>query len=80
MLLDRLIDKAGDSNPQLFRELKERFTVRNIGVAIASALVIQALVLMYFNGQIPVPTYKDTLSPGASVHQLIEKKDRKSVV
>ena len=73
MLLDRLIDKAGDSNPQLFRELKERFTVRNIGVALASALVIQALVLIYFNGQIPVPTYKDTLSPGASVHQLIEK-------
>ena len=56
MLLDRLIDKAGDSNPQLFRELKERFTVRNIGVALASALVIQALVLMYFDGQIPVPT------------------------
>ena len=73
MIIDRLIDKSGDSNPQLFRELKERLTVRNIGIAIAAAIVIQGLVLLYFNGQIPVPMYDDTAIAGASAHKLIQK-------
>ena len=73
MIIDRLIDKSGDSNPQLFRELKERLTLLNIGIAIAAAIVIQGLVLLYFNGQIPVPMYDDTAIAGASSHKLIEK-------
>ncbi len=72
MILSRLIDRAGDSNPQLFRELKERLTLRNIGIAIAAALLIQGLVLLYFNGQIPIPAYDDTSIAGASSHKLIE--------
>ncbi len=58
-MLDRLIDRMGDSNPQIFRELKERLTLRNIGIAVAGALVIQILVLLYFNGQIPIPMLSD---------------------
>jgi hypothetical protein len=50
----------GDSNPQIFRELKERLTLRNIGIAVAGALVIQILVLLYFNGQIPIPMLSDS--------------------
>jgi|GEM_PF-686013 len=72
MVLDRLIDRMGDSNPQIFRELKERLTVRNIGIAVAGALVIQGLVLLYFNGQIPIPIYDDPSSPGASIQKLRE--------
>ena len=75
MILDRLIDKVGNSNPQIFRELKERLTLRNIGIAIAAAIVIQGLVLLYFNGQIPVPMYDDTAIAGTSAHQLIETKN-----
>ena len=41
----------GDSNPQIFRELKERLTLRNIGVAVAGSLVIQVLVFSYFNSR-----------------------------
>jgi hypothetical protein len=59
-VLDRLIDRMGDSNPQIFRELKERLTLRNIGIAVAGALVIQILVLLYFNGQIPIPMLSDS--------------------
>ncbi len=59
MVLDRLIDRMGDSNPQIFRELKERLTLRNIGIAVAGALVIQILVLLYFNGQIPILVLSD---------------------
>jgi hypothetical protein len=55
VILDRLIDKLGDSNPQIFRELKERLKLRNIGIAIIGSLVIQAFILLYFNAQIPMP-------------------------
>ena len=72
MVLDRLIDRMGDSNPQIFRELKERLTARNIGIAVAGALVIQGLVLLYFNGQIPIPTYDEPSSLGASIQKLRE--------
>ncbi len=58
MILNALIDRASSSNPQIFRELKERLTPKNIGMAIAAAVTIQILVLLYFNGQIPVPSYE----------------------
>jgi hypothetical protein len=58
MMLNKTIDRLGDSNPQIFRELKERITPRNVGIAVVGALLIQGLVLLYFNGQIPVPTYE----------------------
>jgi hypothetical protein len=63
MILDRLIDKVGDSNPQIFRELKERLTIRNIGIAVVAALVIQLFILVYFNGQIPIPTFENYSTP-----------------
>jgi hypothetical protein len=57
MILDKLIDRMGNSNPQIFRELKERLTSRNIVLTIVVALVIQGFILLYFNSQIPVPEY-----------------------
>jgi hypothetical protein len=71
MILDGLINKLGDSNPQIFRELKERLTLRNIGIAVAATLLIQGFVLLYFNGQIPTPSFDS--SP---VHKLIEAHHR----
>jgi hypothetical protein len=55
MVLSKIIDRVGDSNPQIFRELKERLTIRNLGIAFGAALVIQVFVLLYFNSQLPVP-------------------------
>jgi hypothetical protein len=63
MLLARLIDKVGDSNPQIFRELKERLTLKNIAIAAIVSLLIQGLVLLYFNGQIPIPSYTNYPTP-----------------
>jgi hypothetical protein len=58
IMLARLIDRVGNVNPQLFRELKERLTIRNIGIASAIALTIQSLILFYYNTQLPPsPTY-----------------------
>jgi hypothetical protein len=72
MILNRLIDRVGDLNPQLFRELKERLTLRNIGIVFAAALLIQGFVLIYFNGQIPVPSYKTSSINGSSIRTLVE--------
>jgi hypothetical protein len=59
--LTNIIDKMGDSNPQVFRELKERLTPRNISLAIVCAAILQVLILLYFNGQIPIPAYEGVL-------------------
>jgi hypothetical protein len=52
--LTNIIDKVGDSNPQIFRELKERLTPRNISLALVCAAIVQGFVLLYFNSQIPI--------------------------
>jgi hypothetical protein len=52
--LTNIIDKVGDSNPQIFRELKERLTPRNITLALVCAVFVQGLILLYFNSQIPI--------------------------
>jgi hypothetical protein len=54
MKLGKIIDRIGDSNPQIFREFKERLTLRNLGIAIGASLLIQVFTLLYFNSQIPV--------------------------
>jgi hypothetical protein len=38
MILNNLIDKAGDWNPQIFRELKERLKLKNIGLATGASV------------------------------------------
>jgi MFS family permease len=69
LILDRLLDRIGDANPQIFRELKERLTLRNIGISVVATLIIQGFVLLYFNSQIPVPipeVYPNTLTKASS--------------
>ena len=48
------IDKFGDWNPQLIRELKGRFKVRNLSIAAIIAVSIQCLLLIGFSGQLPI--------------------------
>jgi hypothetical protein len=60
-ILDRLIDRTGNWNPQLFRELKQRLTPRNIAVATGLSLAIQGFIWFSFYNQLPVidSTVKD---------------------
>lgn len=67
-ILTNIIDKVGDSNPQIFRELKERLTPRNITLALVCAAIVQGLVLLYFNGQIPVPSDETLSAEKLGVH------------
>jgi hypothetical protein len=56
--LEQTIDRIGDFNPQLFRELKERLTARNIALTTIGSLGIQALVCLNYFSQIPTPTWR----------------------
>jgi hypothetical protein len=66
--LTNVIDKLGDSNPQIFRELKERLTPRNITLALVCAAIVQGLILLYFNGQIPIPTDEGLSAQKLGIH------------
>jgi hypothetical protein len=54
--LEKAIDRVGDWNPQIFRELKERWTLRNLGMAAGASLLVQAFTLFCFWSQLPVPS------------------------
>ncbi|MEG4858154.1 hypothetical protein QUB75_10720 [Microcoleus sp. K1-B6] len=51
-----LLDKIGNWNPQLFREIKGRLNIGNMAIASAFSLSGQLLLLMYYSAQIPVPS------------------------
>ncbi|MDP8934837.1 MAG: hypothetical protein M3N42_12025, partial [Cyanobacteriota bacterium] len=50
-----LLDKIGNWNPQLFREIKGRLNTGNMAIASALSLGAQLLLFMYYSAQIPVP-------------------------
>ena len=58
------IDRIGEWNPQLFREIKGRLKPRNILIAVTISLVGQLLVLMSFVNHLPdVPVLSEEHSP-----------------
>ncbi len=71
-MLDRLIDRAGNLNPQIFREFKQRLTPRNIGVAAVLSFLGQGFVWFSYYSQIPVanPRIKDVYSQYCNIPRL----------
>jgi hypothetical protein len=53
-ILDKIIDRVGDWNPQIFRELKERLTSRNIRITATLSLLVQGIVWFVYNSQIQI--------------------------
>ncbi|MEG4307921.1 MULTISPECIES: hypothetical protein [unclassified Microcoleus] len=49
-----LLDKVGNWNPQLFREIKGRLNIGNMAIASAFSLGPQLLLFMYYSAQLPV--------------------------
>ncbi len=49
-----VINQIGESNPQLFRELKGRLIPRNILISVAASLLGQLLLLMSFSSKLPI--------------------------
>ncbi len=54
-MIHRFLDRIGDFNPQLFREIKGRLRPRNILLAISVSLLGQFILWMSFQTQLPVP-------------------------
>lgn len=52
-MMSQLIDRIGESNPQLFREIKGRLKPRNIAIASAISIVGQLLVYLYYSSLLP---------------------------
>jgi hypothetical protein len=53
-----LLDKIGNWNPQLFREIKGRLNIGNVAIASALSLSAQLLLFKSVRAQIPVPPPK----------------------
>ena len=49
-----ILDRVGDWNAQLFREIKGRLKVRNVALTVAISLVSQLLLLFYGWSQIHI--------------------------
>ncbi|OCR02088.1 hypothetical protein BCD67_07860 [Oscillatoriales cyanobacterium USR001] len=54
-MLKTKLQQIGEFNPQLFREIKGRFNVRNIALSVGISLFGQLLLMMYHFAQLPVP-------------------------
>ncbi|MHC5933731.1 ABC transporter permease subunit [Nostoc sp.] len=55
-MMFNLIDKIGDWNPQLFRELKGRLKFFNVAIAVATSLLLQLVVFSYQLREFPDET------------------------
>ncbi|MFN6468149.1 MAG: ABC transporter permease [Nostoc sp. SerVER01] len=54
------IDKIGDANPQLLRELKGRLKFFNVAIAVATSLLLQLVVFLYQLREFPDEKYSLT--------------------
>jgi hypothetical protein len=57
-MINNLIDKVGDWNPQLFRELKGSLKVVNIAIAIGVSLFSQIVLFLYQLTELPDEHYR----------------------
>ncbi|MEH2313846.1 MAG: ABC transporter permease subunit [Nostoc sp.] len=59
-MMPNLIDKIGDWNPQLLRELKGRLKFLNVAIALATSLLLQMVVFLYQLREFPDKKYSLT--------------------
>ncbi|MEH2124794.1 ABC transporter permease subunit [Nostoc sp.] len=68
-----LIDKIGDWNPQLLRELKGRLKFFNVAIAVATSLLLQLVVVLYQFREFPNDKYSLT-GAYCGLRQVYEQK------
>ena len=59
-MMPNLIDKIGDWNPQLLRELKGRLKFFNVAIAVVTSLLLQLVVFLYQFYDFPNDKYSIT--------------------
>jgi hypothetical protein len=68
-MLNNFIDRLGEWNPQIFRELKERLSLKNLGITTVGTLIIQAFVWFYYNSMIPFPIPYTTKDGASAIYE-----------
>ncbi len=56
-MIINLVDKVGEWNPQLFRELKGRMKLMNVAIAVTSSLLLQLGIVLFQLGNFPDENY-----------------------
>ncbi|MEH2238373.1 ABC transporter permease subunit [Nostoc sp.] len=74
-MMSNLIDKIGDWNPQLFRELKGRLKFFNVAIAVATSLLLQLVVFLYQLRELPDDRYSLTATY-CRLHQVYELQQK----
>ncbi len=73
-----LLDRIGDWNPQLFREIKGRLKLRNVAIAIATSLLGQLVLFLFWVGQLPNSKSTYTGSPYCRLRDTFISHQRQS--
>jgi hypothetical protein len=55
-----LLDRIGEVNPQLFRELKGRLNKRNVTISVGISLIGQILIFLYYRTLLPIQSTEGT--------------------
>jgi hypothetical protein len=71
-----LLDRVGDWNPQLFREIKGRLKVRNVALAVATSLLGQLVLFLFWLGQVPNSENTYLGNPYCRLHLLHQQQYR----
>jgi ABC-2 family transporter protein len=58
-MLDKYIDRIGDWNPQLFRELKSRLTGNAVIITVAGSIITQVIESLFFFNNNPLSSQAD---------------------
>ncbi|MEA5602574.1 ABC transporter permease subunit [Nostoc sp. UHCC 0252] len=74
--MPNLIDKIGDWNPQLLRELKGRLKFFNVAIAVATSLLLQLVVFLYQFREFPDEKYSltNTYCRLSQTYQTLQKQ------
>jgi hypothetical protein len=75
-MMPNLIDKIGDWNPQLLRELKGRLKFFNVAIAVATSLLLQLVVFLYQFRDLPGDKYPLS-GTYCRLRQVYEQQQRK---
>ncbi|MCU0535503.1 MAG: ABC transporter permease, partial [Hydrococcus sp. Prado102] len=59
-MIHTFVDRLGQLNPQLFRELKGRLKPRTLGIAAAISFLAQGLIYLYYQNRLPLPASQYT--------------------
>lgn len=75
-MMSNLIDKIGDWNPQLLRELKGRFKFFHVAIVVVTSLLLQLVVFLYQLREFPSDEYS-LMGTYCRLHQVYQQQQNR---